>query len=91
MVNEQALLISFSYLYLLFFTAACCSPDGNEFAVLALLSSGETSTEQDGAILLFDAESPNPVASWSVKKVCLFVLFTCYASLVWNIVLSSVL
>nr|CAB3462586.1 unnamed protein product [Digitaria exilis] len=60
--------LSMQWSYSIYAEAACCSPDGNEFAVLALLSSGETSTEQDGAILLFDAESPNPVASWSVKK-----------------------
>lgn len=54
-------------------TAACCSSSRSEFAVLALLScpDGETLAEQDGVILLFDAENPKPVSSWSVKKVCL--------------------
>lgn len=62
---------SHSHSFIFFFTAACCSPDGSEFAVLALLScpDGEASTQQDGVILLFDAESSNPIASWSVKKV----------------------
>ncbi|CAD6269264.1 unnamed protein product [Miscanthus lutarioriparius] len=62
--------LSMQWSYSIYAEAACCSPDGNEFAVLALLScpDGETSTQQDGVILLFDAESPNPIASWSVKK-----------------------
>lgn len=52
-------------------TAACCSSSRGEFAVLARLScsDGVALTEQDGVILLFDAENPNPVSSWSVKKV----------------------
>jgi len=62
--------LSMQWAYSIYAEAACCSPDGNEFAVLTLLScpDGGTSTEQNGAILLFNAESPNPVASWSVKK-----------------------
>ncbi|XP_066358798.1 LOW QUALITY PROTEIN: uncharacterized protein [Miscanthus floridulus] len=62
--------LSMQWSYSIYAEAACCSPDGSEFAVLSLLScpDGETSTEQDGVILLFDAESPNPIASWSVKK-----------------------
>ncbi|TKW29524.1 hypothetical protein SEVIR_3G401100v4 [Setaria viridis] len=62
--------LSMQWSYSIYAEAACCSPDGNEFAVLALLScpDGGASTEQDGAILLFNAENPNPVASWSVKK-----------------------
>ncbi|WVZ91196.1 hypothetical protein U9M48_037400 [Paspalum notatum var. saurae] len=62
--------LSMQWSYSIYAEAACCSPDGSDFAVLALLNcpDGGTSTEQDGAILLFDAESPNPVASWSVKK-----------------------
>ncbi|KAJ1266298.1 hypothetical protein BS78_08G140500 [Paspalum vaginatum] len=61
--------LSMQWSYSIYAEAACCTPDGSEFAVLALLScpDGGTSTE-DGAILLFNAESPNPVASWSVKK-----------------------
>jgi len=62
--------LSMQWAYSIYAEAACCSPDGHEFAVLTLLScpDGGTSTEQNGAILLFNAESPNPVASWSVKK-----------------------
>ncbi|CAD6267019.1 unnamed protein product [Miscanthus lutarioriparius] len=62
--------LSMQWSYSIYAEAACCSPDGSEFAVLSLLScpDGETSIEQDGVILLFDAESPNPIASWSVKK-----------------------
>ncbi|PAN21831.1 hypothetical protein PAHAL_3G492900 [Panicum hallii] len=62
--------LSMQWAYSIYAEAACCSPDGNEFAVLTLLScpDGGTSTEQNGAILLFNAESPNTVASWSVKK-----------------------
>ncbi|EES16340.1 hypothetical protein BDA96_08G180000 [Sorghum bicolor] len=62
--------LSMQWSYSIYAEAACCSPDGSEFAVLALLScpDGETLTQQDGVILLFDAESPNPIASWSVKK-----------------------
>jgi NET1-associated nuclear protein 1 (U3 small nucleolar RNA-associated protein 17) len=43
----------------------------SEFAVLSLLScpEGGTQGEQDGVILLFDAEDLGPVSSWSVKKV----------------------
>lgn len=62
--------LSMQWSYSIYAEAACCSPDGSEFAVLALLScpDGEASTQQDGVILLFDAESSNPIASWSVKK-----------------------
>ncbi|XP_062204036.1 uncharacterized protein LOC133906224 [Phragmites australis] len=62
--------LSMQWSYRIFAEAACCSPDGGEFAILALLScpDGGTLPEQNGVILLFDAENPNPVASWSVKK-----------------------
>ncbi|CAL4905194.1 unnamed protein product [Urochloa decumbens] len=62
--------LSMQWSYSIYAEAACCSPDGNEFAVLTLLNcpDGGKLTEQDGAILVFNAESPNPVASWSVKK-----------------------
>ncbi|GJN35466.1 hypothetical protein PR202_gb24246 [Eleusine coracana subsp. coracana] len=59
--------LSMHWSYSLFAEAACCSPDGTAFAVLTRLS---CSAEQDGVLLLFDAENPNPVAYWSVKKVC---------------------
>ncbi|XP_062202076.1 uncharacterized protein LOC133904619 [Phragmites australis] len=62
--------LSMQWSYSLFAEAACCSPEGNEFAVLALLScpDGGTLAQQDGVLLLFGAENPNPVGSWSVKK-----------------------
>ncbi|BAT18025.1 Os12g0609800, partial [Oryza sativa Japonica Group] len=62
--------LSMQWSYSLFAEAACCSSSRSEFAVLALLScpDGETLAEQDGVILLFDAENPKPVSSWSVKK-----------------------
>uniref|UniRef100_A0A0E0MPF9 WD repeat-containing protein 75 second beta-propeller domain-containing protein n=1 Tax=Oryza punctata TaxID=4537 RepID=A0A0E0MPF9_ORYPU len=62
--------LSMQWSYSLFAEAACCSSSRSEFAVLALLScsDGETQAEQDGVILLFDAENPKPVSSWSVKK-----------------------
>jgi hypothetical protein len=51
--------------------AACSSPDGSTFAVLSLLSCPNGApAEQDGVLLLFNAENPMPVSSWSVKKVC---------------------
>jgi NET1-associated nuclear protein 1 (U3 small nucleolar RNA-associated protein 17) len=52
-------------------TSACCLSSKSEFAVLSLLScpEGGTQGEQDGVILLFDAEDLGPVSSWSVKKV----------------------
>ncbi|GJM95185.1 hypothetical protein PR202_ga11893 [Eleusine coracana subsp. coracana] len=57
--------LSMHWSYSLFAEAACCSPDGTAFAVLTRLS---CSAEQDGVLLLFDAENPSPVAYWSVKK-----------------------
>ncbi|KAL6622616.1 hypothetical protein ACP70R_032495 [Stipagrostis hirtigluma subsp. patula] len=62
--------LSMHWSYSLFAEAACCSPDGSEFAVLALLSCPDegTQADQDGVILLFDAENPSPACSWSVKK-----------------------
>jgi NET1-associated nuclear protein 1 (U3 small nucleolar RNA-associated protein 17) len=57
-------------------TAACCSSSKSEFAVLSLLSchEGGTPAEQDGVILLFDAENSSPVSSFSVKKVCSIII-----------------
>jgi hypothetical protein len=56
-------------------TAACCSSSKSEFAVLSLLSCpGGTPAEQDGVILLFDAENSSPVSSFSVKKVCSIII-----------------
>ncbi|KAG8049218.1 hypothetical protein GUJ93_ZPchr0009g2095 [Zizania palustris] len=62
--------LSMQWSYSLFAEAACCSSSRSEFAILALLScpDGGTPAEQDGVILLFDAENPKPVSSWSVKK-----------------------
>ncbi|KQJ85864.1 WD repeat-containing protein 75 [Brachypodium distachyon] len=61
--------LSMQWSYTLFAEAACSSSKG-EFAVLSLLSypEGETPAEQDGVILLFNAENSNPILSWSVKK-----------------------
>ncbi|TVU49134.1 hypothetical protein EJB05_00428 [Eragrostis curvula] len=62
--------LSMQWSYTLFVEAACCSPDGSAFAVLSLLScpDGGAPADQDGVLLLFEAENQNPVASWSVKK-----------------------
>ncbi|KAL6847087.1 hypothetical protein ACP4OV_022940 [Aristida adscensionis] len=62
--------LSIHWSYGLFAEAACSSPDESQFAVLTILRcpDGGTLAEQDGVILLFDAENPNPVSSWSVKK-----------------------
>lgn len=54
-----------------------CAKDSSSFAVLALLPKSSTfmgSNEpifqgKDGAILLFNATDPVPLAMWSVRKV----------------------
>ncbi|KAM0845807.1 hypothetical protein ACQ4PT_056112 [Festuca glaucescens] len=62
--------LSMQWSYTLSAEAACCSSSMSEFAVLSLLScpEGGTPAEQDGVILLFDAENSSPVSSFSVKK-----------------------
>uniref|UniRef100_R7W8H4 WD repeat-containing protein 75 second beta-propeller domain-containing protein n=1 Tax=Aegilops tauschii TaxID=37682 RepID=R7W8H4_AEGTA len=62
--------LSMQWSYTLFAEAACCSSSKSEFAVLSLLScpEGGAPAEQDGIILIFDAENSKPVSSWSVKK-----------------------
>lgn len=57
--------------------AVACAVDTSSFAALALLpessnckeANGTTFQGRDGAILLFNAVDPVPVASWSARKV----------------------
>ncbi|KAJ7979445.1 WD repeat-containing protein 75 [Quillaja saponaria] len=61
--------LTISWSYKLHTEAVACSMDISSFAVLALPESSEsTCNGGNGLILLFNAEDPTPVASWSVTK-----------------------
>lgn len=59
------------------YAAVSCAMDGLSFAILALLpdsarskASNEASLNSvDGVILLYNVETPVPLATWLVKKV----------------------
>ncbi|XP_077244588.1 transducin/WD40 repeat-like superfamily protein isoform X2 [Tasmannia lanceolata] len=62
--------LSMSWSYKLLSEAVTCTTDSLHFAVLGIIPKSDEITlqDRDGVILLFDAEDPIPVATWSVKK-----------------------